>query len=486
MASLLVFTNFSKKANSTKQPQDSSGSSFTVVMKDDCSLDAPVFIMKGAAYSHAPNYVKFDGCYYYVDDIVSLHNGLVELHCSKDYLASHKADIQAGNAFVLYYSHSQTEITDNRLASETTDTVQTSTDTFLHLGTGQSYLMTVVGVEGTSVYACSKADVDDLFTHPLLTTYQNAYDQEVENIALAVDAVSITDMMTTARAITSILLRALKIFTKIVNTKEYAKDAGQFVKNCYSLPIAKSDIGGSSSLIKIGAWDSNAYGHKGFPRILHDSATLAIPWQASDWRRNAPFHSIYVYIPYIGLISIPPSQVIDVTNITVNVSVDTYSGVTTFVINADSGAVLGQYSTNIAAAYAIGSANIDLTAAGAQVVASMAGIAAGAVAGNYVSATSGAMGLSNIIKTLDNSISSNSGAAGMGLGNTVKCFTVFHDTTVDPHSVSAIAGEPHNGVMSLSGISGFVQTLNASIAMSGLGKDKEIVNNYLNGGIYIE
>ena len=224
----------------------------------------------------------------------------------------------------------------------------------------------------------------------------------------------------------------------------------------------------------------------GFPRIVHDSATVSIPWQATDWRRNAPYHEIYLYIPYVGLITISPSEVIGVTNITVNVSIDTYSGVTSFVVNASNGAVLGQYSTNIAAPYAVGSSNIDIVASGAQIIASAASIAAGAVTGNVPAVAMGALGLTNAIRPMDASISSNGGAAGMGLGNTVKCFTVFHDTTVSPSSVSAVKGTPYNGVMSLSGVSGYVQTAGASLDIAGYGNEKDMVNNYLNGGIYIE
>ena len=155
-------------------------------------------------------------------------------------------------------------------------------------------------------------------------------------------------------------------------------------------------------------------------------------------------------------------------------------------VNAGNGAVIGQYSTNIAAPYAIGSSNISLTASGAQIVASAAALAGGIATGNAAGITTGALGLANNIKAFDSSISSNGGAAGMGLGNTVKCFTVFHDTTVSPGSVSAVKGTPYNGVMSLSGVSGYVQTAGASVELAGYGNEKDMIDNYLNGGIYIE
>ena len=190
-----------------------------------------------------------------------------------------------------------------------------------------------------------------------------------------------------------------------------------------------------------------------------------------------------MYIPYIGLIGLPASELIGVTNLTVNAAIDTYSGVASFVVNADNGTVVGQYSTNIAAPYAVGSSNINVVAAGASIVAGVAAVASGV---GMSAAIMAGLGLVNNIKPFDSSITGNGGSAGQGLGNTVKCISVFHDTTVTPSSVSAVQGTPYNGAMSLSGISGYVQTSNASIDITGYGGDKDEVDSLLNGGIYIE
>lgn len=482
MATITAYTGFSKRKNSTKQP--TGGTAITATLKDDVSMVQPVFVVQGNTFTY--NYIEFAGRYYYIDDVVSLRNNLTEIHCNIDVLATYKAAIQASSQFVLYYSHANTEIVDARLSTKTAITVDSSTQVFNNLGSGQSYLITAVGAEGTSIYACNKSDVDDIFTHPLLTQIQQDYENEVDDIQQDLLAISAGDVMTALKAVAAVLMRAFVLVSKFSNTVQFSSDAMHYLKNCYVLPLQKSDIGGSSARIKLGAWDSNTYGNMGFPRIVHDSATLSIPWQATDWRRNAPYHEIYLYIPYVGLITIPASEVIGVTNITVNVSIDTYSGVTSFVVNADNGAVLGQYSTNIAASYAVGSSNIDVMSSGAQIVASALSTAGNALVGNAPGVLGGALGLTNAIKPFDSSISSNGGAAGMGLGNTVKCFTVFHDTTVTPSSVSAVKGTPFNGVMSLSGVSGYVQTAGASVDIAGYGNEKDMVNNYLNGGIYIE
>ena len=432
------------------------------------------------------NYMSFEGRYYFVTGIKSVRQNLWEVSCEVDTLATWKSTIQAASPYVLYYTHNNTQIVDKRLSTKTTISIDSDTETFNNLGGGQSYMITAVGTSRTTVFACDRGDVDDLFDSNLLQTIQDGWDDMVDDIDDAVDAIvagSVEDML---KDLFKCWLEYIKTGSEVESAILYSSDAQKFVKNCYVLPIAKDDIGGTDHTIRLGKWDSNASGNMGFPRICHDSATLSIPWQASDWRRNEPYHEIYLYIPYIGLINIPASEVIGVSNITVNVSIDTYSGVTSFVVNADNGTVIGQYSTNIAAPYAVGSSNINLTQSGAQIVASAAAIAAGAVSGNVAGVAMGALGVVNAIKPFDASISSNGGAAGMGLGNTVKCFTVFHDTTVAPSSVSAEKGTPYNGVLSLSGVFGYVQTAGASVEGNMTDTERETINSLMDGGIYIE
>ena len=484
MASISAWSGFSKRKNSTKQPTGT-GTVITVTLKDDTSLAQPTFVLAGDNFTY--NYIQFAGRYYFVDDVVSLHNGLCEIQCSLDALATYKSEIQAASAYVLYYSHANTEIVDGRLSTKTGITVSSDTVQFNNLGTGNSYMLTAVGSQGTEIYACDKSAVDDLFVNATLGTiyqdFSDAIDDFITNILNPATFGSVEDAI---KGLLRLYLLSLKVTASVSNTLQFAKDAASFVRNCYVLPIAQANIGGSSKSIYLGQWISNTSGNADFPRIVHDSATVAIPWQASDWRRNAPYHEIYLYIPYIGLITLPPSELIGVTNLTVNVSIDTYSGVTTFVVNADNGTVLGQYSTNIASPYAIGASNIDMVSSGAQIVTSGMALVGSGLTGNAPGLIQSSLGITNAIRPFDSSISSNGGAAGMGLGNTVKCFTVFHDTTVTPSSVSAVKGTPFNGVMSLSGVTGYVQTSGASVDIAGYGNEKDIVNNYLNGGIYIE
>lgn len=475
--------SFSKRHNSTAQP--TGGTLIDVQLKGGCDILAPVFILN---YSGVPtfNYMSFEGRFYFVTGIKSIRQDLFEVSCEVDVLATWKAAITGSSQYVLYYTHANTEIVDQRLSTKTTIAIDSSTETFHNLGSGESYMLTAIGKDRTSIFACDKQDIDELFDDTILQSIQDGWDDMVDDVDDAVDAISVGDVKDMLKALFKCWLEFIKTQSEVTGTVLFCDDAQKFVKNCFVLPIDKTNIGGTLHMVHLGKWVANANGNTGFPRICHDSATLSIPWQATDWRRNAPYHEIYLYIPYIGLINLPASELIGVTTITVNAAIDTYSGVTSFVVNASNGSVLGQYSTNIAAPYAVGSSNINLTASGAQIVASAASIAAGVASGNVGAVSMGALGIVNSIKPFDASVSSNGGAAGMGLGNTVKCFTVFHDTTVTPTSVSAVKGTPYNGVMALSGVSGYVQCSDASVAGSMTDTERENINNLLNGGVYIE
>ena len=93
---ITIFSGFSKEHNSTKQP--SGGTVVNCYLKDDTSLINPVFVLDSANFS--VNYVGWGSRYYFVDDVVSIRNSTVELHCSVDALASWKSSIGASSQYV--------------------------------------------------------------------------------------------------------------------------------------------------------------------------------------------------------------------------------------------------------------------------------------------------------------------------------------------------------------------------------------------------
>ena len=489
MSTLNLWKNFTKRKNSTKQPTGAADYSQSVLLKDGTSLEQPVFVISSNEFGY--NYAQYEGSYYYVDDIVSLKNNLIEVHCSKDVLATYKSQIQAGSAYVLYYTHSNTEISDKRLSTKTTKTLALNSGSFdtLGNGTGTNYAvaLNLIGVDACDTYIVSQATAREI-----LNDFDNWFDNTG---AYTADGSGILDSNDPWFSWASVEDSLKSWFDETVFFWKQWFSSGKLsdnLRSAFMLPLPVSAIGGVSTNIRLGKYKSSKTGTRINDRIFSDGASVTIPWQGiTDWRRNAPYMELFLYIPYVGLINLSPSDLMGDTTINVSVSLDVTSGDAVFTVYTGSTPprFIGQYTTNMAAPFAIGTSNIAPSAvantilnAGADVAGSLIG---GGPSGAIGSGANAIANFGNVIAGAPTCIGSNAGGAVLGLTDNIICYSIFHDITVGIHDQSAIVGEPFNGVMSLN-VSGYVQTAGASIEIPGFGNDKDQVNNYLNGGIYIE
>lgn len=482
MATLTVYDNFTKRKNSTKRP--SGGTSVNVKLKENTSMENPVFIVKGLLNA---NYCEYLGNYYFVNDVVFVTNEIVELHCSMDALATNKNNIIGSPQYVSYYTHVNNDIVDTRLSTKTVPTTQVSTGSFSKLGNGSSYLVGVTGVDGVTIYACDRSTVDDLLPSDKLDAVMDNWHDNLQNIRdIDIDISNIISVVKSGvLAFVTVAVNLVEMLFEVDHSLNTFDSSQGSVRNCFILPLAVSELGGTSSDIMLGRLNTGKSGNKGLTRVIHDSAVVSIPWQATDWRRNTPYHNIYLYIPYIGLVTLPTSELIGANTITINVSIDTYSGNAIFQAVASNNQIVGHWTTNLASSYAIGTSNIDMSGMAQNVVNAGVGVASGIVSENYVGAVGSVLGLQNGISMYNTTIGCNSGMAGQGLGNNCRCISVFHDTTVEPSSVSAIKGTPYNGVIHIPS-SGYVQCVNADVETTAYGNEKNEINNALNSGVYIE
>ena len=79
----LQIGSISKKINSTKQTFTSSYS-YDCKLKDDCSMQSPVFLVQNLTKGNLYNFAKFEGRYYYVDDIIYRTDDIQEVHEQMD------------------------------------------------------------------------------------------------------------------------------------------------------------------------------------------------------------------------------------------------------------------------------------------------------------------------------------------------------------------------------------------------------------------
>lgn len=492
MATLKLWKNFSKRKNSTKQPTATADYSGTVYLKDGTSLEQPVFVLHTDDFTY--NYAQFENIYYFVDDIVSIKNDLSEIHCSKDHLATYKSEILASETMVLYYNHTNTEIADKRLATKTTRVISSNSGVFDALGTTNPNDPTIVlmvnGINSIGAYAIHQSDIAGI-----LGSVNNVVDQEIAqvNFPTLQGWTQVIDWLNACGAVIT------RWFQRSVSRTFYSGGALENIRSAHILPLSISDVGGNSQIIYLGNFETNKSGLLITDQVFTDHATVNIPWPTgiSDWRRNSPYLEFHLYIPYIGLVSLSSSDLIGEASLTISVSLDKFSGDAIFQVKTGSGNVIGHYTTNLKTDYPIGSSNVSSAKATGGMISSavgaataVAGIATGGAGAVILGGAAAAgLGIVNMASPTPTSIGGATGGAILGLTadkSKVTLYSVFHDTTVAPSNVRSVIGEPYNGKMSLSSISGFVQTASASINMTGFGNDKDIVNNYLNGGIYIE
>lgn len=526
------FGTFSKRINSTKQPTTELSDQRTVVLKESCSQDNPVFICTGNNFNY--NYCSWDGKYYFIDDIISLRNNEIEIHCSMDVLATYKTEIMASTQFVSYSSHKTSDwLADTRIPL--TQETQTSVSTSLTgiLSTIGTYVLTVVGEDGCATYGTSNALVLSQLLHEISTWETDGITSAVSQIvapsatpdqrppyrvpsddsrdkcfsaliatladmctSLNNTAVNIQDAISTMRS----SVEAAAVETGFVGNA-YA-NAPSCIRSCIWVPFdyALAPSGSGALPIKLGTFDTGISGM--FPiagTAATGSTAISIPWHYSDWRR-AICEDVYLYLPLVGMVQLSGDSLTNVSSLTIEWSVTYTDGVITYKVLAGS-TVIGSYGAQCSANFPLGIA--QQASAGEVMNALIGGVEkvvssivessisplsiGGAVAGIALNAATSAYNVENVKKSTHIScIGGVGGGAGIGLGRDCVCYTVCHPTVIAPSAMQATMGLPTMQPMSLSTLTGYCKCANAHVEASATAIELAHLDMYLNSGFYIE
>ena len=471
------FGTFAKRRNSTKQPTVLSDQR-TVTLKEDCSQDNPVFICTGNNFNY--NYCMWDGKYYFIDDIISLRNNMIEIHCELDVLATYKAEVLASTQFVSYSSQSGgTWLADTRIPL--TQETQTSVSTALTgiLSTIGTYVLTVVGENGCSIYGTQNVqtlsqllqsistweadgitDALSYISAPSATPdqrppYRIPSNDDLDTCFTALIA-TLADMCTslnnTAVSVQNAIsgmrasVEAAAVETGFVGNA-YA-NAPSCIRSCIWVPFDYSLApSGSGTLpVKLGTFDTGITTM--FPisgTAVTGSASISIPWHYSDWRRSV-CEDVYLYLPLVGMVQLSADSLTNVSSLTVEWSATYTDGVITYKVLAGS-TVIGTYGAQCAANFPLGIA--QQASAGEIMNAVISGTekfvsnlvestvsplsAGGAIASMGLTAAVSAYNVENIKKSTHIScVGGVGGGAGIGLGRDCVCYTVSHPTVIAP------------------------------------------------------
>lgn len=502
----------------------------TAVLKDESDVISPSILLNKQGHDGS-NFVEMLGRFYWVHNVTLVRANLIQLDLVIDVLGTYRGHIRNTQAFVLYDSTSNSEIPDRRLAIQTTPTIQTSQANMpwsFVLGTGTNFIAVAGngkntdGAGSTGVYTITNAGLSDLGfqTEDIeeeIGDQADLYDQEY--LTLIQDAQNEWDGIVSdpTRAVPHAIvglghyIMACLVFIKIFYVdglknafKALVKmitggDALKNIRAAYWLPFVITS-GTSYSKLALGGFIEEITGglKKITDPIISDSVQVSIPWQFSDWR-NVSCTEIQMYIPLIGVVSIPASAVKGHGSISVYCSLNLYSGLFSVKL-VSGGATLGTFGADCRMPIMVGDSNVNAGAIMNAIAAGAAAIATGGAAVGTAAAASGASlmgaavasGLESLVP-INTTVGGIGGGAGSSLGATIWCTTICHATSQEPSVLLPIIGTPTNQLKTLSSITGYCQTADAHMSMTavtgeGYPTEGEVeeVDRYLNSGVYLE
>lgn len=450
----VTFLQFSKKVNSTKTPtaEDlAAGVKLTnVVLKESTNIDNPTLIIDGTSqnlYAYNYLYIHEWGRYYFIDTCDLRHNEIFTCKCSLDDLATYKSQIQATTAFVAYSSSDYSALlNDNRVAMLTDVDIVDASDASIFT-TSPSYLLSVVGEDGINVIVPSDPNIIPA------QLYQK----------------SATDL------VTALCIQWSDAQSCLLELKEVPLSVG----SSYSLSpahVGKIDIGSREAV--------NQY-FNGLKK--EDFASITIPVTYNDFRLYS-FVEAHLYLPFVGTVEIPlQSFYPDPTSsgiVKIHTIANPMTGSVGYTLKNGSDEIISCYTGSFGRSLPINTSSPrDVISAVTHIVSAGAALAESKAATAISESISS---MTSAVKFKGSVVGSFGGSYGEYLGTDFVLTVEKHKSNIEPSSLTALCGRPCGKVRSLTGLTGFVQTVDFSINLAVNKSVIESINSKLDAGIFIE
>lgn len=328
-----VWSSFSKRRNSTKQPSGT-GTTISVKLKENTSIEAPTFILNGVHTNY--NYVQALGHYYFVDNIQIIDNSTCQLECSQDVLATYKTEIGNYTAFVERASSSYDgNVRDTMIsATQTLDSTSKASTGISGYDTTGTYCLRIQGKGGIDQYVGSKDGIDGIL--------YKAYD--IDNFISQYNDITFDNVS-----------GGMDQFRKILFLMGY--DPSRFVVSLMWFPFSISY--GSQNECYFGFYNigptSNA-GKSSVQTITH-SGTISMPARKfNDYRDYDNSWSRYsIYVPGCGETTLDASSLSK--GLKYVLSVDVMTGNATVILTDNNGAHIATLSGTMGVSQQIGFAS---------------------------------------------------------------------------------------------------------------------------------
>lgn len=485
---IYLFTNFSKRENSTKRPDIASGDLYQCVLKENTSAIRPTIIIdhgisfKNYSYAYIPAFYR----YYQIMDMIS--NGrLWEFILETDVLATYRTQIGAASLYMLRSSaESNGYIPDNFYpVTNEHEVVRTSKNTpWLHqqndenisiddgcfiLGIAATPYSTGAGSYGSiRYYAVTKANMITLITELMdnTITQSNGFSLDDASISLQKSLI----------------------------------DPLQYIKSCIWFPLLYGSIDGVV-MSEIKVWDWTITGvscklvTKNPPYLLYNTALpITAHPQASrgKYLNVSPYTYLTLQFPPFGLINLDTSLFIDSLNVNCQCLIDLITGEATLdIMAADNDSV----QTNTQRFKSQIGVPIQLTQVSYEYGLNWStGIGIGAEAVNNWLGSFIPSGISNAVSQIGNAANAmrtrTSSMGGNGSFAELRGYAyLYHDFFMIPPEDNQTVGRPLCAVRRpSSGAAGtYYIARNGYIALpNAVSGEREAVRQYLEGGFFYE
>lgn len=442
----ITLYSFNKRNNSTKQPTD--GTQLDVLLKGNTSIFTPSFEVNKNVKQY--NYLKFNNWYYYITDTIFIRTNLYQINCELDVLATFKSDILNTTCYVNYSaSNYDDRIIDNRFSTVADATTKTNSSLLITDGDE-------AGTGGSPTYLLNYAT--DLATVGA-TGFSWCTGATALSIASKLNSTGFNDFLKT-------------------NEKQL-QGAYDSILSCKKIPMAWHSKGVPGAKIHLGGYDTGVGSITPVP--INYETTVTIPWQFNDFRNLEPYTSLFIFLPNYGFVNLTANDFIGKNSINVKLVCDPLTGDGTYIVGNVFRAIC-----NFATDFQIGTSKNNVMGINNGLMNAIGGAMVGNVMGTVGGIVDAVVSANQRNFGVVGGISSSSCCkVSIGDWRNVYCITICHDINQPPTSVVNTRGLPTKKVLPLSSLTGYVETVNASVK-SYNNNVNETINQLLDGGVYIE
>lgn len=445
MAFEVKFGKSDKRINSTKIPTLSEG--VQCVLKSGTSVESPTFILQGVSpFDWNVAYCETFGRYYFVNN-VTYFESTYEIACSCDYLASYKEEILANSQYVTRSSNVTNfnrTLIDTMFPTTAQPTISQSTATLPTSTTG-SIMCCIIG-NGENYF---------LSLHPATFKAITKYLYSTEYL----------------NGLNGILETPKDVQKEIVRPQDYLQSATW---------IPFSVESGTPTQIVLGYVSTSYSGRDvGTGEVFTHTVSLAVPHhsesETNTYMLYEPFTQYVLTLPFIGTMRLSAKELANIDALSIKYSVDINGAI--FVTVTAGSILLFTATGNCGAPVSYSSRSTNVIGTVNTAIQATANFAFHNILGGVSSIVSG---ISNVAPTVETS----GGSGGTMVGSNVIALRAIF--AKQPNRDYEHFGYPVCKKIPLAELTGFLKCESADVVCSATENGKEVINNFLNGGMFIE